>query len=158
MDTKTSEITKLNIQVDSAIMNPVSKVGFPFLFAPTFFIFSCFHMVASFCFFRKVIAVRAFSANQTHIQIINLELHSRMKNLDLNETVVFWRWVSPNQLAIITDGAVYHLSIEGMLSMFPSNFSVLGCSLSFPPSARFSCSCFILFWFWFLCSLFSCRV
>ena len=36
-----------------------------------------------------------------------------MKSHNMTETVVFWRWTSPNNIALVTPTAVFHWSIEG---------------------------------------------
>ena len=36
-----------------------------------------------------------------------------MKNSTMSEAVVFWRWTSNNNIALVTASAVYHWSIEG---------------------------------------------
>ena len=57
----------------------------------------------------KVIALRA--GNQ--LQIFNMELRAKMKAHQMNDTVVFWRWISPNMIGLVTGSSVYHWSIEG---------------------------------------------
>ena len=75
------------ITADSALMNPVSKV----------------------------IALKATvqGTTQDHLQIFNIELKSKMKSHQMPESVVFWRWLSPTMLGIVTNTAVYHWSVEG---------------------------------------------
>eukprot|EP00161_Ancyromonas_sigmoides_P018408 TRINITY_DN5085_c0_g2_i9.p1 TRINITY_DN5085_c0_g2~~TRINITY_DN5085_c0_g2_i9.p1 ORF type:complete len:1656 (-),score=901.77 TRINITY_DN5085_c0_g2_i9:282-5249(-) len=59
----------------------------------------------------KVIALRA----GTHLQIFNIELKAKMKTHDLSpgENVSFWRWISGQTVAIVTDTHVSHWSVEG---------------------------------------------
>eukprot|EP01031_Cornospumella_fuschlensis_P034493 gene34493-41762_t len=57
----------------------------------------------------KVIALRA---GQT-LQIFNLELRAKMKSHNLPAPIVFWRWISPNSIALVTATSVFHWSIEG---------------------------------------------
>lgn len=57
----------------------------------------------------KVIALRA--GNQ--LQIFNMELRAKMKAHQMNDAVVFWRWITPNMIGIVTNSAVFHWSIEG---------------------------------------------
>ena len=47
------------------------------------------------------------------LQIFNLELRFKMKSYNMTNTVVFWRWISPNTIALITATSVYLWSIEG---------------------------------------------
>jgi clathrin heavy chain len=57
----------------------------------------------------EVLALRS----GTTLQIFNLELQARMKSCTMEETVVFWRWTAPNNIALVTATAVFHWSIEG---------------------------------------------
>jgi len=58
----------------------------------------------------KVIALRA--AN--NLQIYNLEMKTKMKTTMIeNENVVFWKWLDPKTIAIVTDKAAYHWSMDG---------------------------------------------
>ena len=47
------------------------------------------------------------------LQIFNIEMKSKMKAHTMTEEVVFWKWISVNTVAIATDTAVYHWSMEG---------------------------------------------
>eukprot|EP00298_Acanthocystis_sp_HF-20_P018646 c22004_g1_i2.p1 GENE.c22004_g1_i2~~c22004_g1_i2.p1 ORF type:complete len:1678 (+),score=721.75 c22004_g1_i2:32-5035(+) len=57
----------------------------------------------------KVIALRS---GQT-LQTFNLEMKSKMKTHQMNEPIVFWKWISSNAIALITATAVYHWSMDG---------------------------------------------
>ncbi|RHY33819.1 hypothetical protein DYB32_001385, partial [Aphanomyces invadans] len=57
----------------------------------------------------KVIALRA----GPQLQIFNMELRAKMKTHQMTEAIVFWRWITPNTIGLVTAGAVYHWSIEG---------------------------------------------
>ena len=57
----------------------------------------------------KILALRAGQ----QLQIFNLELRAKMKSHQMPETVVFWRWVSPSTIALVTPTAVFHWSTEG---------------------------------------------
>lgn len=74
------------ITADSALMNPVAKV----------------------------IALKAAVAGSAadHLQIFNLELKSKMKSHQMPEQVVFWKWLTPALMGLVTATAVYHWSIE----------------------------------------------
>jgi hypothetical protein len=56
-----------------------------------------------------VIALRASNV----LQIFNLELRAKMKSYTMTAAVVFWRWISPNMIALVTSAAVFHWSIGG---------------------------------------------
>ena len=57
----------------------------------------------------KVIALKAGN----YLQIFNMEMKSKMKSHQLTEPVIFWKWISPATVAMVTGGAVYHWSMEG---------------------------------------------
>merc|ERR1719353_153446 len=42
-----------------------------------------------------------------------MEMKSKMKSHQLTEPVVYWKWVSPSTVALVTGNAVYHWSMEG---------------------------------------------
>jgi clathrin heavy chain len=81
VDTATKNVLRLPVAVDSAIMNPVSKV----------------------------IALRA----QNNLQIYNLEMKTKMKTTQMDAAVQFWRWLDAKTIAIVTDSAVFHWSMDG---------------------------------------------
>ena len=45
------------------------------------------------------------------IQIFNLGKKEKLKNMEFNEQVVFWAWISLEKLAIVTTTSVYHADI-----------------------------------------------
>jgi clathrin heavy chain len=47
------------------------------------------------------------------LQIFNLETKTKVKACTMAEDVTFWRWISNGVVALVTDTAVYHWSIEG---------------------------------------------
>lgn len=57
----------------------------------------------------KVIALKAGKT----LQIFNIELKSKMKAHSMTDEVIFWKWVSVNTVALVTENAVYHWSVEG---------------------------------------------
>ncbi|KAK3233841.1 hypothetical protein CYMTET_55889 [Cymbomonas tetramitiformis] len=79
--------TRRQITADSALMNPASKV----------------------------IALKAVVQGTTndHLQIFNLEMKSKMKSYQMPEAVVFWKWISPAMLGLVTQTSVYHWDMEG---------------------------------------------
>ncbi|KAJ6238519.1 clathrin heavy chain [Anaeramoeba flamelloides] len=56
-----------------------------------------------------VIALKAGSL----LQIFNIELRSKMKSYQIEEEVKFWKWISVNQIVLVTNNSVFHWSIEG---------------------------------------------
>lgn len=76
----------------------------------------------------KVIALKAGKT----LQIFNIEMKSKMKAHNLNEDVVFWKWINVNMIALVTEQAVYHWSMEGdssPLKMFDRHNSLTGCQI-----------------------------
>ncbi|KAI8807650.1 hypothetical protein BJ742DRAFT_811431 [Cladochytrium replicatum] len=57
----------------------------------------------------KIIALKA----GRQLQIFNLELKAKIKAHMMHEDVVFWKWVTPTLLGIVTDHAVFHWTLEG---------------------------------------------
>eukprot|EP00041_Stephanoeca_diplocostata_P026406 m.712062 g.712062 ORF g.712062 m.712062 type:complete len:1677 (+) comp22957_c0_seq1:116-5146(+) len=57
----------------------------------------------------KIIALKAGKT----LQIFNLELKSKMKEHAMPVEVVFWTWINQTTVAIVTEVAVFHWSIQG---------------------------------------------
>lgn len=81
IDTASKVTLRLPVQVDSAIVNPISKV----------------------------VALRA----QQNLQIYNLEMKTKMKATQINSDVLFWKWLDPKTIAVVTAQSVFHWSMEG---------------------------------------------
>uniref|UniRef100_A0A0K8TT11 Clathrin heavy chain n=1 Tax=Tabanus bromius TaxID=304241 RepID=A0A0K8TT11_TABBR len=76
----------------------------------------------------KVIALKA----QKTLQIFNIEMKSKMKATTMTEDVVFWKWISLNTLALVTETSVYHWSMEGdsqPVKKFDRHSSLNGCQI-----------------------------
>ena len=41
------------------------------------------------------------------MQIFNIEMKSKMKAHTMTEDVVFWKWISVNTIALVTEGKVH---------------------------------------------------
>ena len=66
------------------------------------------------------------------LQIFNSAMKSKMKAHTMTEDVVFWQWISLNTLALVTETAVYHWSMEGDSTpnkMFERHSSLNGCQI-----------------------------
>lgn len=57
----------------------------------------------------KVIALKAGKT----LQIFNIEMKSKVKAHNMTEDVIFWKWISVNTVALVTEASVYHWSMEG---------------------------------------------
>uniref|UniRef100_A0A803XN81 Clathrin heavy chain n=1 Tax=Meleagris gallopavo TaxID=9103 RepID=A0A803XN81_MELGA len=76
----------------------------------------------------KVIALKAGKT----LQIFNIEMKSKMKAHAMAEEVIFWKWISVNTVALVTETAVYHWSMEGESQpqkMFDRHASLAGCQI-----------------------------
>uniref|UniRef100_A0A8C8ET90 Clathrin heavy chain n=1 Tax=Oncorhynchus tshawytscha TaxID=74940 RepID=A0A8C8ET90_ONCTS len=95
------------ISADSAIMNPASKV------------------IALKVMTKKNDAAKC-------LQIFNIEMKSKMKAHTMTEEVMFWKWISVNTVALVTEAAVYHWSMEGdsqPIKVFDRHASLAGCQI-----------------------------
>lgn len=66
------------------------------------------------------------------LQIFNIEMKSKMKAHTMAEEVIFWKWISVNTVALVTETAVYHWSMEGdslPQKMFDRHASLAGCQI-----------------------------
>ncbi|EFA04947.1 clathrin heavy chain [Tribolium castaneum] len=94
------------ITAESAIMNPASKV--------------------------IALKGKAGVEAQKTLQIFNIEMKSKMKAHTMSEDVIFWKWISLNTLALVTETSVYHWSMEGdstPVKMFDRHSSLNGCQI-----------------------------
>ena len=78
----------------------------------------------------KIIGLRAGQK----LQIFNIDLKSKMKNVDMpaGDNVVFWTWINTKVIGIITNNSVYHWSIDGDAKpqkMFDRHASLQGCQI-----------------------------
>lgn len=105
-----SNVIKRPISADSAIMNPASKV------------------IA----LKGKAAADGTATAQKTLQIFNIEMKSKMKAHTMTDDVVFWKWISPNTLALVTEASVFHWSMEGdsvPQKMFDRHTSLNGCQI-----------------------------
>ena len=65
------------------------------------------------------IAARDKTSGKDQLQVFNLELRQKMKSCVMADQVVFWKWVTPTLLALVTAKAVYHWSMEDTCMLFP---------------------------------------
>jgi len=63
----------------------------------------------------------------TTLQIFNLDAKAKVKSHTMPEPVVFWRWTSESNLALVTAGSVYHWALDGSsapVKMFDRHASI----------------------------------
>lgn len=66
------------------------------------------------------------------LQIFNIEMKSKVKSHSMTEDVLFWKWISVNTMALVTDTTVFHWSMEGdsqPTKMFDRHASLAGCQI-----------------------------
>jgi len=76
----------------------------------------------------KVIALKAGRT----LQIFNLEMKSKIKAHVSNEDVIFWKWISVNTIALVTENTVYHWPMEGDAlpqKVFDRHSTLKGCQI-----------------------------
>lgn len=56
--------------------------------------------------------ILALRAGRT-LQVVNLGTRQRLKNAQIDDDVVYWRWISKSQIGIITERAIYHWDVFG---------------------------------------------
>lgn len=63
----------------------------------------------------RILALKAQipGSTQDHLQIFNIEMKAKMKSYQMPEQVVFWKWITPKMLGLVTQTSVYHWSLEG---------------------------------------------
>lgn len=76
----------------------------------------------------KVIALKAGKT----LQIFNLEMKSKIKAHVSDEDVIFWKWISVNTIALVTENTVYHWPMEGDAlpqKVFDRHSTLKGCQV-----------------------------
>lgn len=61
-----------------------------------------------------------------------MEMKSKVKAHTMTDEVMFWKWISVNTIALVTDTAVYHWSMEGdsqPVKVFDRHASLAGCQI-----------------------------
>ncbi|KAK1613065.1 hypothetical protein QYE76_036738 [Lolium multiflorum] len=63
----------------------------------------------------RILALKAqiSGTTQDHLQIFNFEAKTKVKSHQMPVQVVFWKWITPKLLGLVTQTSVYHWSIEG---------------------------------------------
>uniref|UniRef100_A0A3Q2HY86 Clathrin heavy chain like 1 n=1 Tax=Equus caballus TaxID=9796 RepID=A0A3Q2HY86_HORSE len=75
--------------------------------------------------------VIALKAGKT-LHVFNIEMKSKMKSHVMAEEMIFWKWVSVNTVALVTETTVYHWNMEGdpqPVKMFDRHPSLAGCQM-----------------------------
>ena len=59
-------------------------------------------------------------------------MKSKMKAHTMADDVIFWKWISENMIALVTETSVYHWSMEGdsqPAKIFDRHSSLSGCQV-----------------------------
>lgn len=48
------------------------------------------------------------------LQIFDLEVKAKVKTHVATEDVIFWKWITPDIVGIVTENSVYHWSLSGI--------------------------------------------
>ncbi|KAL9614787.1 MAG: hypothetical protein Q9167_000778 [Letrouitia subvulpina] len=80
---------------------------------------------------RQVIALKA---NQRTLQIFDLAQKAKLQSANMNEDVVYWKWVSETTLGMVTETSVFHWKIFGTSNsspqkLFDRNMNLSGCQI-----------------------------
>jgi hypothetical protein len=46
------------------------------------------------------------------IQIFNVAERKKLKNVDISEPILFWKWATKDKLAIVTQNALYYIDLS----------------------------------------------
>ena len=65
---------------------------------------------------KQIIALKA---SQRQLQIFDLEKRVKLQSTNMNEDVVFWKWISKDTIGLVTDTSVYHWEIQEGTSTAP---------------------------------------
>jgi len=61
---------------------------------------------------QNIIALKAkVDANKFILQVWSLEPQKKLKAVEVNEPIVFWKWLNPNKLGFVTSTTVYAINI-----------------------------------------------
>ncbi|KAF5693421.1 clathrin heavy chain [Fusarium denticulatum] len=80
---------------------------------------------------RQVIALKAQSRT---LQIFDLEQKKKLKSCTMNEDVQFWKWISENELGLVTTTSVFHWNVydagqDAPVKVFQRNDNLNGCQI-----------------------------
>ena len=81
---------------------------------------------------KQIIALKA---SQRQLQIFDLEQKVKLQSTNMNEDVVFWKWISNDTLGLVTDSSVYHWNIYDSGNTTPRKLFDRNSNLSVSPWA-----------------------
>jgi len=81
---------------------------------------------------RNIIAVRATQGTNTVVQVFDLDGPKKLKQTEVKDTAVYWRWINLTTLAVIGKSAVFHIDIsnnDAPTKMFDRNPQMASCQI-----------------------------
>lgn len=99
-----NEVTRRAMTADSAIISPVSSSTS-----------------------GKVLALRAQGRT---VQVVNLDTKQRIKHTVMTEDIVFWRWLTPNILGLVTDRSIFTWDVTDESAVAPQVLTMRHASLA----------------------------
>jgi clathrin heavy chain len=65
----------------------------------------------------RILALRS----RENLQVFNIDARERLKACAFNDTIVFWKWVDERTVGIVTNTAVYHWVLDGVVDAMPTH-------------------------------------
>ena len=105
------------IQIATSSPRLLTFISPDFMFNCMYYVCVCcsVHVSMCDCYLSLLLFLLLTPAGKS-LQIINIERKSRMKAHQMTNNVIFWKWINLNTIALVTDVAVYHWSMEGRRS------------------------------------------
>ena len=84
---------------------------------------------------KQIIALKA---GQRQLQIFDLGARTKLQSTNMNEDVVFWKWISNDTLGLVTDTSVYHWNIYDSTATAPRKLFERNPNLAVSPPSPIS--------------------
>ena len=65
---------------------------------------------------QNIMAVRAKNQNNIMIQVYNLDTRQKLKDINLNYEITFWKWLNQKTIGLVSPTSVFTLDISEMNS------------------------------------------
>lgn len=60
---------------------------------------------------KQIIALKASTAGSRTLQIFDLGEKKKLKSTNMNDDVLFWKWITETTLGLVTEHAVFHWNV-----------------------------------------------
>lgn len=64
------------------------------------------------CFGNLITKTTIFIVAAKTLQIFDLEAKAKVKTHIANEDILFWKWINPDMIGMVTETAVHHWSLS----------------------------------------------